>query len=220
MDLKSHPFSFRQLIWLPGKTPSSILLLSFRKWNPKTSTSLTSTFYFKEEKKWAPKGFEVAANQFSLSAIPETSSKKQNFPSLKLSENEQVILVEGNNFGVNFSKENGALISYKKDTIEQIYSPLLPQFTRPLTDNDKSGWKPQCILKEWYQAKPEIQNMEVQKIESGLIRVKSIYNVINEKAQVEVIYLVNGNGVVKSYVPFNHEYGVTQYSKSGAKLRN
>ena len=154
-------------------------------------------FLLKEDKKWAPQGFEVAANQFSLSAIPETSSKKQNYPSLKLSENEQVILVEGNKFEIKFSKENGALISYQKDTIEQIYRPLLPQFTRPFTDNDKRGWRPQRILKEWYQAKPVIQNMEVQKIESGLIRVKSIYNVINEKAQVEVIYLVNGNGVVK-----------------------
>lgn len=154
-------------------------------------------FLLKDETSWAPKGFEVAANQFVLTAIPKTLAEKQKYPELKLQGDEQFIQVQGNNFEVKFSKKNGALISYKTNNEEQIFSPLLPSFTRPLTDNDRKGWKPHKVLKEWYNAEPTLENMEVQVVDADLIRVKSTYTVIVEKAQTEIVYLINGDGVVK-----------------------
>jgi beta-galactosidase len=154
-------------------------------------------FLLKDHKSWADKGFEVASNQFPLTEIVQTKNEKQNFPAIKLGENENNILLKGKDFEIKFSKANGALDSYILRGSEQVFSPMMPHFTRPLTDNDRKGWKPQKVLKEWYEAKPELQNMEVHKIEDGLIRVKSSYKIIDEKAKVDIIYLVNGKGVVK-----------------------
>ncbi len=154
-------------------------------------------FLLKESKSWAVKGFEVASNQFALNEIPIIKNEGKSFPEIKYVQNDDVFLLNGKNFEIKFSKSNGALVSYNFNGKEQIFSPLLPHFTRPLTDNDRKGWKPQKVLKEWYDAEPKLQKVEAQVIKDDVIRVKSIYNVIDEKAQVEIIYLINGDGVVK-----------------------
>ena len=158
-------------------------------------------FLLKEEQNWAPAGFEIASNQFELTGLSKSKPKKEAFPNVKLSQSKNEFIVEGKSFQVKFSKENGALISFLKNKQEQIFSPLLPHFTRPLTDNDRKGWKPQKVLKEWYEAHPVLENIDVQEEANGIIRVKSLYSIIPEKAKVELVYLVNGEGVVK--VNFN-----------------
>ena len=154
-------------------------------------------FLLKEAKSWAPKGFEVAANQFALTPVVSNVLKEQKYPELKTVSNADAMIVSGNGFVIEFSKKSGALISYKNDGGEQVYSPLLPHFTRPLTDNDRRGWKPQQVLKPWFDARPELKNMQVHKIEKDLISIESEYTVIEGRASVNITYLVNGNGVVK-----------------------
>jgi beta-galactosidase len=172
-------------------------------------------FLLKQETEWAQEGFEVASNQFVLTSAANVQPEKQKFPKLKLQGDEQAIQIEGNNFITEFSKKNGALTSYKNDGKEQVFSPLLPSFTRPLTDNDERGWKPQKVLKEWYDAKPTLENLEVKAIDEDLIRVKSTYNVLAGKAQLEVTYLVNGDGVVKVDYNLNADPDLPNIPKVG-----
>jgi beta-galactosidase len=172
-------------------------------------------FLLKQETEWAQEGFEVASNQFVLTSAANVQPEKQKFPKLKLQGDEQAIQIEGNNFITEFSKKNGALTSYKNDGKEQVFSPLLPSFTRPLTDNDERGWKPQKVLKEWYDAKPTLENLEVKATDEDLIRVKSTYNVLAGKAQLEVTYLVNGDGVVKVDYNLNADPDLPNIPKVG-----
>ncbi len=154
-------------------------------------------FLLKDDKLWAPAGFEIASNQFALTPVVKTVPKKQTFPSINVEQNLNNVTVSGKSFSVKFSKENGALISYLFKGDEQIFSPLLPHFTRPLTDNDERGWKPQRALKVWYDAKPELKNMQVGDPENGIVKIESDYSVIPDKANVKVVYEVNGDGVIK-----------------------
>jgi len=160
-------------------------------------------FMLKEEKPWAPAGFEIASNQFVLTPVPETYPKRQNFLPVKVEQDENNITVSGKGFIIAFSTKNGALVSYLKNGVEQIYSPLLPHFTRPQTDNDERGWKPQRVLNEWYEAKPELKNMQVQEAKSGLVRIESEYSVIPDRAKATVVYLVNGDGLIKVFYSLN-----------------
>jgi beta-galactosidase len=152
-------------------------------------------FQLRENKTWADKGFEVADVQLQLNK-PKHLLNKTNKGSIQLNENDSAYVVNGRNFSIGFNKSNGALSSYMIDGKQEIFQPLLPHFTRPLTDNDRRGWKPQKKLKQWYEAKPSLLNMKARQT-GNLIRITSDYNIIKDSAAVKIVYTISGNGVIK-----------------------
>ena len=105
--------------------------------------------------------------------------------------------VTGEHFEIRFNKSNGALDCYlaQGDTI--IKEPLLPNFTRPLTDNDKRGWKPHKKLKQWYETSCRLTSMTCEKVEDNRVIISSDYTIIEGKAEVKISYLVYADGVVR-----------------------
>lgn len=158
----------------------------------------TISFHLSKDEIWAPKDHVVAFDQFVLK---QDFSKKRDHASplsIRLDQShEDHIAVEGEGFSVKFSKENGALSSFLSYGEEQVYSPLLPNFSRPLTDNDKKGWKPHQKYKEWYE--PNLSLMEISAIEAdnGAVKITSKYTLIDDKANVTVVYHVDGEGIIK-----------------------
>lgn len=153
-------------------------------------------FTLSNDEDWAAKGFDVASNQL---ALPETSAiptKKQTYATVTLAENPQRYTVNGKGFSVEIDKTNGALTSYRLAGKEQIFAPLLPHFSRPLTDNDKRGWKPQRKLKPWYDPHLTLKSLTAQTLDKGQVKLSSTYSLINDSARVQVDYLVRGDGVV------------------------
>ena len=104
--------------------------------------------------------------------------------------------ITGDKFEIMFGKINGALASYIADGDTIINQPLLPHFTRPLTDNDK-GWKSYRRLKPWYDAVPQLLSMNYEKIKNNSVLIHSDYSIIEGKANVKISYLVNADGAVK-----------------------
>jgi beta-galactosidase len=183
-------------------------------------------FVLSSDQLWASKGFEIASNQFALTGLIKTENRQQTFPEVKVSEADTAFLVTGKNFVAKFSKKKGGLCSYIFGGKEQIYSQLLPHFTRPQTDNDRRGWKPNKKLKFWY-SQPELIDIKSETHSSGQVQVFAHYRLDSEKAQnlkaesevkylvdgekastdeakiveshadIEVVYTINGNGVVK-----------------------
>ena len=154
-------------------------------------------FTLPEDESWAPKGFEIAADQFALTGLPVSNNRTKNYPGVSLQDNTDAYVMSGENFKITINKNNGALSSYISNSQEQIYAPLLPHFTRPLTDNDLRGWKSNKKLKPWYVDSVKLKNISAQKLKNGLIKVTSNYTLINDSAAVQVNYLINGDGVVK-----------------------
>ena len=123
----------------------------------------------------------------------------------------------GNQFEIAFSKINGALqyYLYSSDTI--INQPMLPNFTRPLTDNDRRGWKPHIKLKEWYEASCEVATTTCKKTDANRIVVQTKYAVVEHKADVILSWSVNGGGlvnvdyqlIVKDSLPNTPKVGMT-----------
>ena len=100
---------------------------------------------------------------------------------------------------------------------------MLPHFTRPLTDNDRRGWKPQNKLKEWYNAGLKLQNITADQSLKGIVKIISNYTLIDGKASAKVIYTINGNGVVKVEYSLNPASGLPNIPKVGMQcgiLRN
>jgi beta-galactosidase len=158
---------------------------------------LNITFSLKNDLAWAKSGHVIASNQFALSDLPVTEKLVVSGGKLSIINNENLLFVDGKGFRLTFDKKNGALSSYVYEGKEQIYSPLLPKFTRPLTDNDRRGWKPNVKLKEWYDLKPVLEDFTINKETPGEVKAVSIYDVIDQKAKVQIIYTINPEGMVK-----------------------
>ncbi|RUT68314.1 DUF4981 domain-containing protein [Flavobacterium cupreum] len=158
---------------------------------------LNIEFQLSSDKEWAPKGYAVATDQFLLKkaevALNFATPKDTKF---KSAETDSDYKIKGKEFEITFTKENGALSSYIFNGEEQIFAPLLPNFVRPLTDNDKRGWKSQKVLKPWYQAKPKVVSTKMAIANDGTI-ITSDYEVIKDSAQVQVIYKIHENGIIK-----------------------
>ncbi|MFZ0597123.1 MAG: glycoside hydrolase family 2 TIM barrel-domain containing protein, partial [Flavobacterium sp.] len=157
---------------------------------------LNIEFQLSEDKPWASKGYAVAEDQFLLKKSEAILDFTKDNVEVKISETDSDFKIKGKTFDINISKANGALNSYVFSGEEQVFAPLLPNFIRPLTDNDKRGWKSHKVLKPWYQAKPKLVNTKMETTIAGTT-ITSDYEVIKDSAQVQVIYNINKNGIIK-----------------------
>ncbi|TKK67021.1 DUF4981 domain-containing protein [Ilyomonas limi] len=171
-------------------------------------------FLLAANKPWASAGFEVADVQLPLNH-PHYTINKIPAGKIDLKQNDRSYIINGKDFTIQFSKSNGALSSYIQNDVQQIFQPLLPHFTRPLTDNDRRGWKPQKLLKQWYDAKPELMNMKAEQTSGNLIKITSNYNTIKDAASVRVVYSITGNGIIKVNYTLNANDSLPNIPKVG-----
>ncbi|MFC3362376.1 glycoside hydrolase family 2 TIM barrel-domain containing protein [Pedobacter fastidiosus] len=177
-------------------------------------------FVLPQDELWAKKGFDVASNQFLLTGLAEPKFVDKISPP-KYSSTIDNEIFSGQNFEVNINKKNGALTSYKWRGVEQISAPLLPHFTRPLTDNDKRGWKSNKKLKQWYQNDLKFTGSSMGKFDgvsgSGIM-ITSNYSLINDSATVKVSYSISNTGIVKVDYALTVKSGLPNIPKVGMQM--
>ncbi|WP_462220231.1 glycoside hydrolase family 2 TIM barrel-domain containing protein [Ferruginibacter sp.] len=172
-------------------------------------------FDLKEDELWAGKGFEVASDQFQIKKAEPMVATSHSNSLLSYQQSVNGVTVTGKDFSLFFSMfDGGGLSSYKNNGTEQIFQPLLPHFTRPLTDNDKRGWKPQRKLKQWYNAELKLLSSVVDKSKNG-IAVTATYSLINDSAVVKMIYTINDAGVIKVDYALTVKPGLPNIPKVG-----
>lgn len=175
-------------------------------------------FLLSESTPWAEKGYEIASNQLALTGLPSWQLPMTNSKSAELTETAQWLQVNQGNAQLEFDKTTGALTHYRFKGEEQIFSPLLPHFTRPLTDNDKRGWKPQRKLFQWYQANPQLVSLSQVKKDNGAIAVKAIYHLIHDSATVVLEYALAQNGLLQVDYQLQVKPGLPNIPKIGMQL--
>lgn len=156
----------------------------------------TIEFQLSSDTPWAKKGYAVATDQFLVQKKETVSFNSKKEETAHVTESNSEFKIKGKTFDITVSKDNGALNSYVFNGEEQIFAPLLPNFIRPLTDNDKRGWKSHKVLKQWYQAKPQLMTVKLTQSDKG-IQVTSNYEIIKDSAQVRMLYTINPEGIVK-----------------------
>jgi beta-galactosidase len=160
---------------------------------------------------WATKGFVVASNQLEIKATTKNIASSNSKANLKIEDSQQII-VSDKNYKISFSKESGALNSYLLNGKEQIFAPLLPHFSRPLTDNDRRGWKPQRKMKEWYNVQLKVKDLKTEKSDKGVL-VTTNYSLVGDSANVTFnISLITR--CYKSNLSFYTSLQITQSTKS------
>lgn len=172
-------------------------------------------FLLPEDKMWTTKGFEIASDQFALTGLPVSSPAKKSFPTVSLNQNTDQYIITGIGFKAAFDKKNGALVSYIQNGKEQVFSPFLPHFSRPATDNDHRGWKADVKLKVWYNPDLKLADISSTEPEKGIVKIKSNYSLIDGKAVVQVVYTINGDGTIKVDYTLNPSADLPNIPKVG-----
>jgi beta-galactosidase len=176
-------------------------------------------FTLPNDESWAEKGFEVASNQLQVQKATISFKTKKEKSKLTVAQNGNGVIVKGKDFSMLInSAAKGGLSSYTYKGKEQIFAPLLPHFTRPLTDNDKRGWKAQRKLKQWYHNDLKQTGISISHLPTGQLEIITNYSLINDSAKVKVIYAINNDGVIKVDYQLNVTPGLPDIPKIGMQM--
>lgn len=118
------------------------ITIPFKSFTPEPGVEyfLNLGFKLKDEQSWASKGFEIAWEQFKLPF--EKAAEKvdlSKIASLQLDNGENLINIKGTDFTAAIDKQTGFLNSWKYKDAELIAEPLMPDFWRAPTDNDRGN---------------------------------------------------------------------------------
>ena len=162
------------------------------------------SFHNKEETPWSESGFEVAKEQIDFGLYHYIKEKEdiESLPKLQLSEQNNFLVLTGNNFSATFDKEKGALTKLIYDNNETLTEPLLPYLWRTPTDNDAGGGK-NSYADRWRQAGLD-QNSIIpvsitySKINDGqvIVYVKDSIETTTDNILYEAHYTITGEGKI------------------------
>jgi beta-galactosidase len=175
-------------------------------------------FNLSRSEAWAEKGYEIAADQFTLTGLVFTKPNAKNNKAVNVADRSNAYTINGKDFQIRIDKTNGALSSYIYKDHQQIFAPLLPHFTRPVTDNDKRGWKVLKKLKAWFTAEPKLKNISMQQLKNGAVSVNGKYLLINDSASVNIEYIINNDGIIKVNYSLNSNKNLPVLPKVGMQL--
>ncbi len=158
---------------------------------------LNIKFILKNDTKWAKKGHVLAWNQFLMpyktksGIVMDTLS----IPEVKYKENTHDITVFTDSFSVSIGIATGAIESLIYKNKQLITSPLIPNFWRALTDNDK-GNKMGKRLSVWktVSANKLITNIDIQQNQKYLVKIIVTSKINSLNASYKTTYTIYGSG--------------------------
>ena len=168
---------------------------------------LTVHYSLKKSEGILPAGTELAYDQICLNKAPETSCRNHcnRLPEYK-SENGRAVFrgqiaPDGpsasriRNWKAELDTEHGTLVSYTVNGREMICSPLLPNFTRGITENDL-GPDMDKAQEIWRFAQLKVADFAVEEAEDCHI-VKVAYESIAGAGLVSMTYRIYADGVIE-----------------------
>ena len=153
----------------------------------------------KQSRLWCEAGFEIAANQIWIQHAPAPSFENRSTSPVQTATQEDQIVVSGSGFSAAFSAENGDLISYQCNAVEQLKSALRPNFFRPPIDNDIKGTDSKAFRKSakvWEKMAQQLKydKAVVNKLGDTMVEVKTTGRHKNVKLHRR--YEIHGDGSI------------------------
>jgi beta-galactosidase len=203
----------------PGETKEYNLNYSVPELKAGSEYHLLVAFRLKVDKIWAEKGYEMAWDQFR---IPVDTGKKihasQGRGAITVKEDRKAISISGSSFEIKIGKESGALEGIDYGYGQLIHCPLVPNYWRALTDNDKgyANFKPELegllVDTSWKKAtlSRRVEEVKVETLEEK-VEISVVQRVRNCRGDVKTVYAVNGLGeitVTHSLTPSKNMYRI------------
>ncbi len=157
---------------------------------------LNLLFELKDAVKWAKAGHVIAKKQF---VINEYDIKKTEIKKSEMTARTEygTLYITGGDLEVRFSRRTGRLYSIMKNGREVLASPILPEFWRAMTDNDRGNhMQVRCAM--WKNAGREASfSISDVKEKGKSVVVKTSFRVFTypEESFGEVIYTIASEGI-------------------------
>ncbi|MCQ2442212.1 MAG: DUF4981 domain-containing protein [Oscillospiraceae bacterium] len=137
LERNGKPYQETKRVYSVAPLAERIVPLPFASETIPGVYSVTVSFRLREDTPWAKAGHEVAFGQlvYEVAAPSAPQSEAQ----IEVVETDFNVGVVGDQFSVLFSKLHGGLASYKYGGVEMLKTMPMPNFWRPMTDNDISG---------------------------------------------------------------------------------
>ncbi|TCK92345.1 beta-galactosidase [Natranaerovirga hydrolytica] len=157
-------------------------------------------FISKEEKKWCPKDFVVAFEQFSLQKrTMERALNDEGY--IYVQESKDNIDIKGEGFKLKFDKQEGEISSYEYKGKELFKKGLKANYWRVPIDNDRgsSNLQPQKMKKKidysWKNPKSKITHIKVENTNKRCI-IEVVCKCKNFEGNRIIKYIVTGSGEI------------------------
>ncbi len=189
------------------------------KMNPEAEYHADIRFVIQKTTSWAPAGHIMASDQLVIQKAMKKEPEISHKAGVRMTLSENDIIIKAKDYTAIVKKTGlGGLSSLVYKGQETVFQPLLPDFTRPLTDNDRRGWKPQRKLKQWYESGIELISTTTGESADQEPQVKAEYSLINDSARVLVTYTFTGGGVVKVDYSLTVKPGLPDIPKVGMQM--
>jgi len=179
-------------------------------------------FFLAKDTSWAKKGQVVAWEQFYIpiktqANIPTDVSAMNE---MKLEKLDEKVIVTGKDFSVTVGKKSGVIESYKSYGIELISSPLVPNFWRAPTDNDR-GNRMHRRSAVWKEAgnKRQVKNIEATQLSKQVIKIKAEMELTSADSEYSATYIIYGSGDVIVEVDFKPGRELPELPRFGMQMQ-
>jgi len=196
----------------PNSQQEVIIPIEKPEITPSAEYHLKIIFKLRDDTLWANKGHIIAWDQFELpfEKIPSNALNTEPLPSVNITESNSAFTVSGEDFKVIIGKKTGGIESLVYKGTELISSPLVPNFWRAPTDNDRGLAKFVPILGVfqggWRKAtkKRKVKSISYQQSSQNAVQVTVQSKMPRGKSGPQIIYTIYGNGdisIENSFTP-------------------
>ena len=177
---------------------------------------LNVSFQLKADASWAPKGHEIAWEQFRLPvSAPAPKLDAAPAPPLTVKAEGDSTVISGAAFSLRFDRKAGVIVSYRYKGVPLLERGPRPDFWRAATDNDRGALKDprgpvpadsELNIGVWRNAGPEwqVKDCRVEQTGQNTVRIQVDAELATVAAAYSVTYTVYGSGdivVEASYRP-------------------
>jgi beta-galactosidase len=183
-----------------GPRQNKAVTVPFKKYEPKPGAEYWLRFSVRltDDLSWAPKGHEIASEQFRLPfyvAAPAADFK--GLPPLKQTETEKEFVLSGPEFEVRFDRATGLLTSYRYQGAELLARGPEPNFWRAPTDNDFGNeMEKRCAVWQKASANRTLESFVVEPIGNAAVRLVARFELPDVQSKYQTTYSVFGSGDV------------------------
>ena len=133
----------------------------------------------------------------ALALANEANSNEQIVEPAVRDNDNNYLIVTGEDFRIEFDKHNGYLCHYEADGLSYLKegSVLKPNFWRAPTDND-FGANLQNLYRAWLNPELKLASLD-QRMENGVAVVEARYDIPAVKGQLALTYVINNRGAIQ-----------------------
>jgi beta-galactosidase len=169
---------------------------------------LTVRFLLRADRAWARKGHELAWEQWPVEVNTSWQTTIDHITTpLAMADGGNVIRFSNDKVAVVFDRLQGTIGSYSYNGVKLLDRGPIPDFWRPMTDNDLGAWKavvnaarrdPKLDVTVWRHAGPawSVKTVQARRIDDGLWEVDVDAELPLAGAKYRVVYSIDGAGGV------------------------